>query len=182
MIENQDKKEQALLEEQVFNRGGKLGKELTTGQNALCCGRCKLNQFDWLKDYEIIGVEEEVVTEINGYKFTGFIDLLVKHKERNEYTIIDHKSSAYPLKKDGKTVLKKSEEDFIKYKRQMYLYCKYVFEKYGEYPKWIMWNHFKEQKFVKIPFLKSEYKETIKWFSDTIKSIEKDNKYDANVE
>lgn len=52
MIENQDKKEQALLEEQVFNRGGKLGKELTTGQNALCCGRCKLNQFDWLKDYE----------------------------------------------------------------------------------------------------------------------------------
>lgn len=52
MIENQHKNDDPILEEQVFNRGGKLSKDITSGQNALCCSRCKLNQFDWLKDYE----------------------------------------------------------------------------------------------------------------------------------
>ena len=26
--------------------------DFTTGQKVLCCGRCKLNEYDWLKDYE----------------------------------------------------------------------------------------------------------------------------------
>ena len=52
MIENQYKSEEASLDEQVFNRGGKLPKDYTLGQKVLCCSRCKLNQFDWMKDYE----------------------------------------------------------------------------------------------------------------------------------
>jgi cell fate regulator YaaT (PSP1 superfamily) len=52
MTENQYKNEEAALDEQVFNRGGKLSKDYTLGQKVLCCSRCKLNQFDWMKDYE----------------------------------------------------------------------------------------------------------------------------------
>lgn len=52
MIENQNKKENDSLDEQVFNRGVKLSQDPSLSQKFLNCGRCKLNQFDWLKDYE----------------------------------------------------------------------------------------------------------------------------------
>ena len=52
MIDNQYNKENADQEQQVFDRGGKLPKEYTIGQKVLCCSRCKLNQYDWMKDYE----------------------------------------------------------------------------------------------------------------------------------
>ncbi len=138
--------------------------------------------FEWLKDYEILGVEKEIDIEINGYRFTGYIDLLLRNKKTKEIYVIDHKSSAYPFKKDGKSVLKKSKEDFSKYKKQMYLYCKAVFDEYGEYPKWIVWNHFKEQKMAKIPFVKEDYDESLEWFFNKIKRIENDETFDANLE
>ena len=52
MIENQNKNEDIIQDQQVFNRGGKLSGEYNMGQKVLCCSRCKLNDFDWLKDYE----------------------------------------------------------------------------------------------------------------------------------
>ena len=60
MIENQHKNEEAIVEEQVFDRGGKLANGFLGDQKALCCGRCKLNQHDWLKDYENEQVEGKV--------------------------------------------------------------------------------------------------------------------------
>ena len=138
--------------------------------------------FDWLNDYVILGVEQEINIEINGYKFIGYIDLLLRNKETREIYIVDHKSSAYPFKKDGKTILKKSEGDFSKYRRQMYLYCKYVFETYGEFPALIVWNHFKDQKVAKIPFNKDEYEEALFWFENVIHNIEQDENFEANIE
>lgn len=133
--------------------------------------------FDWMKDFEILGVEKEVHIQVDKYDFIGYIDLLIRHKETKEIYIIDHKSSAYPFKKDGKSILKKAEDDFKKYCRQMYLYCKAVFDEYGEYPTWIVWNHFKDQKFAKISFNKDEYDESLFWFVDTIKQIEQDEEF-----
>ena len=52
MTENQNKSEDIIQDQQVFNRGGKLSGEYNPGQKVLCCSRCKLNDFDWLKDYE----------------------------------------------------------------------------------------------------------------------------------
>lgn len=160
----------------------------TTKQSAMdkayeaCADYFATVDFDWLEDYEILGVEKEINIDLNGYMFIGYIDLLVRNKETNEISVIDHKSSAYPFKKDGKSVLKKSEEDFSKYKKQMYLYCKSVFDEYGEYPKWIVWNHFKDQKIAKIPFVKEDYDEALKWFSDEIEKVENDETFDANLE
>lgn len=138
--------------------------------------------FDWLKDYEILGVEKEIEISIDKYRFIGYIDLLLRHKTTKEIYVLDHKSSAYPFKKDGKSILKKSEDSFLKYKRQMYLYCMAVNNEYGVYPKWIVWNHFKDQKFAKIPFIKEEFDESIKWFIDTIHRIECDEDFQANIE
>ena len=52
MTENQHKKEDVLQDESVFHRGAKVSNDYTAGQKVLCCGRCKLNLKDWLKDYE----------------------------------------------------------------------------------------------------------------------------------
>lgn len=138
--------------------------------------------FDWLKDYEILGIEKEINMNILGYEFIGYIDLLLRHRKTKEIVVVDHKSSVYPFKKDGKSLLKKAEDDFAKYKKQMYLYCKAVYDEYGVYPKWIVWNHFKDQKIAKIEFVKEECDEAIQWFADTIHKIEQDEDFEANVE
>ena len=52
MDENQHKNSDSDFEAQLMNRGCQLSTEYNLGQKVLSCGRCKLNQFDWLKDYE----------------------------------------------------------------------------------------------------------------------------------
>ena len=52
MTENQQKNDIKSIDGQLLNRGCTLGTTYNTGQKVLSCGRCKLGQFDWLKDYE----------------------------------------------------------------------------------------------------------------------------------
>ena len=52
MTEDQHKNDITSLDGQLLNRGCTLGTTYNTGQKVLSCGRCKLSQFDWLKDYE----------------------------------------------------------------------------------------------------------------------------------
>lgn len=137
--------------------------------------------FDWLKDYEILGVELEVKLIIEGHEFIGYIDLLLRNKETGEIWLIDHKSAAYPLKKNG-DVLAKSKDSFESYKKQMYLYCHAVKEMFGDFPTQISWNHFKECKVATIPFDKDEYDAAMKWFVGTIKKIEKEKKFEPTVD
>lgn len=136
--------------------------------------------FGWLNDYEILGVELEVKFKIKDYDFVGYIDLLLRDKRDNKIVIVDHKSSAYPFNLNGK-VSCKAKETFPKYKMQMYLYSCAVMEKYGEFPKEITWNHFKEGKFTTIPFKKDEYDTAVKWFVNTIHTIEQETDYDARL-
>lgn len=137
--------------------------------------------LDWIKDYEILGVELETKFKINNFDFVGYIDLLLRDKRDNKIVIIDHKSAPYPLRLDGK-VKKNSQASFQAYKKQMYLYSYAVKEIYGEYPKEIRWNHFKAGgKFVTIPFQKKEYNKAIKWFTDTIHNIEKENEFNPTL-
>lgn len=68
--------------------------------------------FDWLKDFDVLGVEEKNNFTIGNYAFIGFIDLLLRDKESGDIILIDHKSAGYPLKKSGK-VLKSHEASFL---------------------------------------------------------------------
>ena len=133
--------------------------------------------FDFFDNYEILGVEKECSFEINGYKFRGYIDLLLRHKGTDEIVVFDHKSSPYPFKKDGQTVLKNCQTNFEAYKHQMYLYSKQVIEEYGIKPSKITWLHFKDKKMATIIFNEKEYNDTLKWAVNTIKKIYKDEKF-----
>ena len=137
-------------------------------------------RFDALKDYKILGVELETNTKIDKYKFIGYIDLLLKNKKTDDIIILDHKSSPYPFNQKG-TVKSNCKEKFESYRKQMYIYAKFVYENYGAYPKYLVWNHFKDGgKIAKIDFNKTEYDDTLEWCIDTIHKIENDKTFDAN--
>ena len=138
--------------------------------------------FDWLKDYEILGVEKKVTFDIDGYPFIGFIDLLLKDKNSGRIIVVDHKSSIYPFTKAGK-IKKAAESNFEKYKKQMYLYSKAVYDEYGEYPQTIMWNHFKDGgQLATIEFNEDDYKASLQWAVDTIHAIENEKDFEFHPE
>ena len=141
----------------------------------------KLN-VDWLKYYDVLGVELKTEFQLDDYNFIGFIDLLLRDKRHGGILVLDHKSSDYPFKQNGE-VKKSSQQSFELYKKQMYLYCHAIKQIYGEFPKEITWNHFKDGgRFATIPFSKKEYNETISWFRKTLKSIEEEKEYEPSVD
>ena len=63
----------------------------------------------------------------------------------------------------------------------MYLYCHAIHQLHGEFPKEICWNHFKDGgQIAKIPFIKEEYDESMKWFRETIQTIEQEKDYEPS--
>lgn len=153
-------------------------KESTMDKTYDACISYLVNlDMDFLSGYRIIGVEIRCNYMIDdNISFLGYIDLLVQNEQTKDYILIDHKSSKYPLKKDG-SVLKSEQENFEHYKRQIYLYSHYVFLKYGKYPTELWWNHFKSNKIVKIPFDIHEANQALEWFMDTIKKIYNDETF-----
>lgn len=138
----------------------------------------KFNESFWDK-YEVLAVEEELHWKIGRKNFVGFLDLLIQNKETGELILVDHKSAGHFLKLNGE-VLKNQIENFSAYSKQMYLYCKPIYEKYKKYPSKIVWNHMFENKTTVIPFNESDYLTSIEWAKATIKKIYRDTKFLAN--
>lgn len=134
------------------------------------------NNFEPLDEkYEILGVEKKVKFEIEGYRFIGFIDLLLKNKETNEIIILDHKSASMKYKKNG-GFTKASQLKFTEYKYQLYLYSVAIIEEYGKVD-YLEWNFFKDGKSVRIPWDSKDYEAAKKWAVDTIKRIENETEW-----
>lgn len=166
------------IDENIFN----YVKQSTMDKSIdACIEYLASTDFELLEGFEIVGVELKCEYDFEeSIPYIGYIDLLLKHKEDGHYVIVDHKSSGYPLKKNG-DVLKSEIESFTAYKRQIYLYSRYVYEKYGVYPEELWWNHFKANKVVKIQFDKEEYEESQEWFRNTIAEIYKDQDFLPNM-
>ena len=124
--------------------------------------------FDFDK-YEILGVEKEVNFNVDKYKFHGFIDLLLRDKETDEIIVSDHKSFKPRFKKNGE-ISKTQEEDFVKFKHQLYMYSIPIIEEYGKVDK-LRWNFFRTQQEYVTPWVKQEYDETIEWAINRIETI-----------
>jgi len=137
---------------------------------------CGLNYFEKFEGFDdigtIVGAEIEVDTYLEDgdikYPYIGFIDLLLK--DNGEYIVLDHKS---------KSKFKNKKEQ-AEYSRQLYTYCKYVKEKYGKFPKELIFNMFNADDLVRIEFNIDDYNEAIKWCIDSINEIKNEvefNKY-----
>lgn len=135
-----------------------------------------LNNIDLdLEKYEVLGVEKKVEFKLFGKQFVGFIDLLVRDKGSGELIIIDHKSASIKILKNGK-ISKSDQDHFLEFKRQLYLYSLPIIKEYGPVSK-LMWNMFKDQKWIEIPWKQEESDEAIKWVKDTLELIEKETEW-----
>lgn len=136
--------------------------------------------LSWLNRYEVVGVEKRIRFKIGRSEFVGILDLLLRDKEDGRLVLMDHKSMPYPFKTDG-GIKKNCEKSFSSYKRQMYLYCKAIYDTYGEFPKALSWNHFEDGgKIATIPFSESEYQESIDWFQNSVKRIKKEKDFEPS--
>lgn len=129
------------------------------------------------EDMEVLGVEKKVDFVLDGYKFIGYIDLLLRNQKTNEIIILDHKSSSLKFKKNGE-LSKSSLPKFDEFKKQLYLYSIPVVEEYGHVDK-LQWNLFKDQNSITVPWKKNEFEETKSWALDMIHQIENETEWDA---
>ena len=122
--------------------------------------------FDGFPGFDIVGTETKYETEIAGKKFTGIVDMLLRDKFTGQLTILDHKSkSLATFKKEEKTIY-----------RQQYLYSKFIYENYGEWPAVLAFNLFREGGVIKEkPFDAAEYEKVLDWAARIINEIEEND-------
>lgn len=154
----------------------KTKKEIMQKSYEACADYFRNEDFWWVEDYDVLGVEMKFQTVISGYRFMGFIDLLLRHKGTGKIVLMDHKSAKYFFKKDG-TVYSNLKEEFESYKMQMYLYSHAVKERYGEFPELIVWNHYKYMKFSEISFNEEDYLKAIAWLGTAIQEVEDEEEF-----
>lgn len=128
------------------------------------------NTFEGLFDeYEILGVEEKFKIKIDNYNFTGFIDLVLRNEDG--IVIVDHKSHSKF----------KSKKEKAEYLIQLYLYSIYIYEKYGEYPKRLIFNMFRIPEIIVEEFDMNKLEESKRWVKTTIEQIYNDEKFMCNT-
>lgn len=129
-----------------------------------------LQNFDGIKG-KVIGVEQEVESVIGGYKFIGYIDLVMK--DDKGIFIVDHKSHSEF----------KSKKERAEYYRQLYLYARCIKDKYGEFPYKLVFNRFRilEKPLDEEIFNEDDYKSATSWFGTSIDKIFSETNWDCNI-
>ena len=121
------------------------------------------------EDFLPIFVEKNIEFMIDEHKFRGIIDLMYKNGE-GDMVILDHKTSEYPVGKNGE--IKKSKEEMMKgYIRQLALYAYGVQQLTKIRPKYIGWNFIRANKFCIIELTDGMINDTLSWVKNTIQAI-----------
>lgn len=128
--------------------------------------------------HKILEVETKFKWRVGKYDCVGLVDLSVEENETNKILLIDHKSASPFFGKKGQ-LLKAQIDNFNSYKKQMYMYCKPIYEKYGRFPDKIIWNHLFDSTQSIIDFNIEDYNATQDWVIRTIKKIYNDKDFDA---
>jgi len=119
--------------------------------------------FDGFGDeWEVISVEDKFILTYEGYNISGIADLVLRHKETGAIRIIDHKT---------KSAASMAKEINL-YRKQLYLYCHWCKERFGQWPQDVCFNMIKTQEMIIEPFSEEEYNKSMQWYLDVIHQIE----------
>jgi len=116
---------------------------------------------------KVITVEDRYTSKLRGVPVVGVIDLVLSNV--SGLIVCDHKSR-------GKW---KSKEERRKYLRQLNLYAVRVKEAYGEWPRELWFNKFREGVLDREPFDQTTARADATWFLRSIDSIYKAEKFPA---
>lgn len=129
------------------------------------------NNFSGFGNHKILAVEDRFDVDIDDWVFNGVIDLLLEDEDGN-LIVEDHKS------KSGF----KSKAEQKKYARQLYLYAHYVYQKYGKFPKKLIFNMFRKQFLLEIDFNEIDYLEALDWAKKTVVDIRNEEDYEPEFD
>lgn len=130
--------------------------------------------------YEIAGVEQEIRFTIDGYHFTGFVDLLIR-KPDGGFVIVDHKSRLLKQRSNRKKPTRYDSE-LDEYLRQLYLYAVWVEQRYGVLPDELVFHCYRSGEVIRQPFDKAAYEEAKAWAVGMIHQIEAAEDYDPHID
>lgn len=99
-----------------------------------------------------------IIEDLFSAPFKGVVDLTAIDKRDGALVIIDHKSKS----------VKTLKKDYDALKRQLYIYAAYTKQKYGEFPKRLYFNCFRDGEMVGEDFDPAFYEATIAWANDII--------------
>ena len=135
-------------------------------------GKEYFDSFDFdLSPFDVLGIEKEVKFQVGRHEMIGYIDLLLREKETGKIIILDHKSHSLAYTSKGAlSKSKKNLEAIEGFKRQLYLYSIPVIEEYGKLDE-LWWNLFKDRKWLKLPWLSSEFEEAKQWAIERISNL-----------
>lgn len=111
--------------------------------------------------YEVVSTEEKFEIKVGPYIFIGISDLVLRDKTDNELVVIDHKTKSASSMKN--------ELDL--YKKQLYIYAEHVYQKYGKYPKRLMFNMIKSDQPIVEEFSLEKHRQVLSWVEETIDTI-----------
>jgi len=121
-----------------------------------------LSSFSGFGEYKVLAAEEVFEVQVEDFIFNGVIDLILEDLN-GDIVIMDHKSK--------KTFADEDEEKI--YRRQLYLYCLHIHNKYGKYPIKLKFNMFRNLDVLSFEFKQEEFDEAVNWMLETVKEIKK---------
>ena len=143
-----------------------------------------LSQIDTdLERWKPLAIEERYNFSLGGRKFVGIVDMVCETDD-GDLVILDHKS--HQLKpRSGRKKPTKGDAELDEYLRQLYLYCIPVKQKFGRFPKWLVFNCFRNDdktRFIIEPFDEERFEEAKRWALDSIERIRQEEEWSADAE
>lgn len=129
--------------------------------------------------FNTVATEQFVEFKVGEFNFIGFIDYLGERD--GDLYIIDHKSrDLKPRSKRSKPT--KSDEELDEMLVQLYLYAEAVKQKYGKYPKKLIFNCFKSGLLVEEEFNETACEKAKLWAVNTIMAIKNSEDFYPTVD
>lgn len=129
---------------------------------------------------KVAAVEEKVAFEIEGFPFTGYIDIREETKA-GDIVITDNKSRNLKPRSTRSTPTK-TDLELDDYLRQLYLYSYAVHENCGKFPSALCFNCFRTNTRIEEPFSKERYENAVVWAKESIERITEEEEFAPDLE